>query len=397
MGKASKWIRDFLLGKRVEKFRKNDTSLSAEYPSTKTGGQPATPKVKRRWSFGKAVGKRASHKFSKSLDTIDTLKLPVPASAEDEFQWNHAAALALLPGDVRSAAATRIQAAFRSYLARKALCALRALVKLQALVRGHLVRKQTTATLRRMHALISIQVRARVQRLQMADEAQPVFRREASSIHRNFTHDNGYRKIHREKMGSNVDENKGLFKTKSEYLNRSRIERIEQGLFYSGNLSISRREDQYEEYSFTAEKDPRHYLATSELNQAGPSSAFQQPDRTNYKSQPYPFVPNYMAKTQSSRAKVRSQSEPKHRPSSGTKQKSKQMESPDSSGPLDNQMRRTSSNSKHRSHENFDPWFVKLYRSTRPSDSRPDVNTPTSSHSNHYKSLDAYEPHLTLY
>lgn len=49
--------------------------------------------------------------------------------------------------------------------------ALRGLVKLQALVRGHLVRKQTTATLRGMHALMAIQVRARIHRIQMAEEA----------------------------------------------------------------------------------------------------------------------------------------------------------------------------------------------------------------------------------
>lgn len=58
------------------------------------------------------------------------------------------------------------------FQARKALHALKGLVKLQALVRGHLVRKQTTATLRGMHALMSIQVRARIQRIQMVEEAK---------------------------------------------------------------------------------------------------------------------------------------------------------------------------------------------------------------------------------
>lgn len=52
------------------------------------------------------------------------------------------------------------------------MCALRGLVKLQALVRGHIVRKKTNATLRGMHALMAIQVRARFQRLQMAEESQ---------------------------------------------------------------------------------------------------------------------------------------------------------------------------------------------------------------------------------
>jgi hypothetical protein len=53
--------------------------------------------------------------------------------------------------------------------ARKALCALRGLVKLQAMVRGQLVRRQATATLRRMQALVDAQSRLRAQRARMLD------------------------------------------------------------------------------------------------------------------------------------------------------------------------------------------------------------------------------------
>jgi len=188
-----------------------------------------------------------------------------------------------------------------------------------------------------------------------------------------------------EKMDTNLDENQGSLKSKSGYLNHSQKERIEHGLatYYSGNLSISRREHEYKEYSFTAHNSPQHYLPTSELNSTAASLAFHQPDCID--------VPNYMAKTESSRAKVRSQSEPKQRPNCGMKQKSKRMDSTDGrSVPLDNQMQRLSSHSKRFSQENYDPWFAKFYPSARTSNSRSDAFNTASTDSNYYKSL-AYE------
>lgn len=76
------------------------------------------------------------------------------------------------------------------YQARKALCALRGLVKLQALVRGHLVRKQATETLRCMQALVIVQARARAQRARMASEGNP---NQKQSTYRKTTEDNLFR------------------------------------------------------------------------------------------------------------------------------------------------------------------------------------------------------------
>ncbi|PIN16884.1 hypothetical protein CDL12_10459 [Handroanthus impetiginosus] len=57
----------------------------------------------------------------------------------------------------RDLAATKIQAAFRGFLARKALRALKGVVKLQALIRGWAVRQQALNTLKCLQSIVNIQ------------------------------------------------------------------------------------------------------------------------------------------------------------------------------------------------------------------------------------------------
>ncbi|TKY67939.1 IQ-DOMAIN 14 [Spatholobus suberectus] len=68
-----------------------------------------------------------------------------------------------------SAAATKIQTAFRGYLARKALRALKGIVKLQAIIRGRAVRRQAMSTLKCLQSIVSIQSQVCARRLQMVE------------------------------------------------------------------------------------------------------------------------------------------------------------------------------------------------------------------------------------
>ncbi|XP_044504613.1 protein IQ-DOMAIN 23 [Mangifera indica] len=155
-----------------------------------------TPKEKRRWSFTRSSNSVPSHSSTKrdaSLTSLDAnldankhaiaVAAATAAVAEAALAAAHAAAEVVrltgaggLSGVSASPhishqrwaaelAAVKIQAAFRGYLARRALKALKALVKLQALVRGHIVRKQTSDMLKRMQTLVKVQARARASRI----------------------------------------------------------------------------------------------------------------------------------------------------------------------------------------------------------------------------------------
>ncbi|XP_037419738.1 protein IQ-DOMAIN 1-like [Triticum dicoccoides] len=196
MGRAGRWLRNFLAGGRKDGKRDRPNAEATPGP-----GPGATPKEKR-WSFRRPValapeqpgrgvvpresadGVGASRSSATSEAGFDEKKRAVAVAVATATAADVAGAAAQAAATVarlssrkvphltppasllaEGAAAVRIQASFRGYLARTALCALRGIVKLQALVRGQLVRKQAKATLRCMQALLAAQSQLRAQRM----------------------------------------------------------------------------------------------------------------------------------------------------------------------------------------------------------------------------------------
>ncbi|XP_073307191.1 protein IQ-DOMAIN 19-like [Primulina huaijiensis] len=291
MGKAGKWIRNLLLGKGTHE------AIVGE-----------GPKVIRRWSF------KRSHKTIKSFD-----------SAEHGHNHNFVI-VPLLPST--NAAATKIQAAYRSYLARRALRALRGLVKLQALVKGYLVRKQMNYVLRSMHAVMTIQVRARIQRVQKTDQPRKISYKQTSASDAQIaqpTRENRVDHITREVLTRRI----------SERMDHRHTQRVED--YGCSRLSVSQQEyklnpcPSLSALSFTnssslsfdgrqetmAPTNAKHFSIWHENKQFIPRLV-NCPDHVTSDSS---FLPNYMSNTKSSKAKARSHSEPKQRPLPVTDQK----------------------------------------------------------------------------
>ncbi|KAL7251728.1 hypothetical protein ACSBR1_013563 [Camellia fascicularis] len=451
MGKTSKWIRNFLTGKKEkekEKEREKERNSSNQQlnlnandnPTTPISiPRPMTPKEKRRWSFRRSSATTVGG-GQKELENITATP---PAVLESQFeQKKHAMAVAAATAAaadaavaaaqaaaamirltsaaaatgrasvIEEAAATKIQSVFRSHLARKALNALKGLVKLQALVRGHLVRKQATATLRCMQALVTVQARARAQRIRMVEESMPVNQRQQFN-HRKSTQDNKFRHSYHE-MDRGMEENikivemdlgesKGSTKSRNSYSSHAQTERTEQHRFsthsapnrvYSKpdhraispppsaltDMSPRAHSGHFEDYCFgTAQSSPQYYSAASK-----PESY---PESLTYE---YSFFPNYMANTKSSIAKVRSQSAPKSRPDSFERQPSRRNR-PSLEGrnvPRAVKMQRSSSHVGSAA-QNFQyPWSVKLDKSSVSlKDSECGSNSTVLTNTNYCRSL----------
>ncbi|KAI3808675.1 hypothetical protein L1987_24633 [Smallanthus sonchifolius] len=161
MGKSpGKWIKTVLFGKKSSK-----STLSKD----------ATSEVKTS-----ITGKATSKDFGADSMVISSPVRPVIASSGERTELENSSSASLMPDTTENSiihmelnalndeelirleqAATKAQAAFRGYLARRAFWALKGIISLQALVRGHLVRRQAVVTLRCMRAIVEFQALAR--------------------------------------------------------------------------------------------------------------------------------------------------------------------------------------------------------------------------------------------
>ncbi|KAL6883412.1 hypothetical protein ACP4OV_010826 [Aristida adscensionis] len=384
MGKAGRWLRTLLSGRRDARGR--DGKALQHGNATATPLPAAVPREKKRWSFRRAPapGKPAAAAPSplslepaggpgpgaglsvsgRELDQTEreqsehavavAAAAAVAADAAVEAAAQAAAAVARLTADeesddmlalealVEEAAAVRIQATFRGYLARKALCALRGLVKLQALIRGQLVRRQANATLRRMQALVSAQSRLRAQRARMLDADHAVAAAAAAAAHRRSPQHPRRRssyemdrsgeehvRIVEMDMGGDTAPRRGRSSC-SAAAGDARERRLAEYYYHGGQGQCSPAPSSVTAAAFGPELiSPRAFSGHLDDVLLAPFDAAAFDPAPTSRSSPYvpPYAagaddeyasayaaePGYMANTESSRAKARSQSAPRQR------------------------------------------------------------------------------------
>lgn len=373
MGKAARWFKG-LLGMKKEK---NHVENSGPIAGNK--------KEKKRWSFGKSVKDfsavvQSPVSIPANMPATDAAWLRSYIAESEKEQNKHAIAVAAATAAAADAAvaaaqaavavvrltshgrgtmfgggrerwaSVKIQSVFRGYLARKALQALKGLVKLQALVRGYLVRKRATATLHSMQALIRAQTAVRSQRARRSLNKENRFHPEIRPRMSVERFDETRSEFHSKRLSASYEASMNAFDDSPKiveidtYKPRSRSRRMNTVLSECGEdlpyqtissplpcpiparISIPDcRHLQDFEWYFTGEECR---FSTAQSTPRFGNSLQSNAPATPAKSvcgdsffRPYLNYPNYMASTQSFKAKLRSHSAPKQRPEAGLKKR----------------------------------------------------------------------------
>ncbi|KAL2485345.1 IQ-domain 13 [Abeliophyllum distichum] len=162
-------------------------TTSSEQPITPTfvPGRPSSPGVaspraaSRKFHSPKAASPRAASPRFSSLRPISPRAVsprsasPKPASprvtrVREEIRYAYRPEPT--PAN-QHFSATKIQAAYRGYLARRSFRALRVLMRLQGVVRGQNVKRQTMNAMKQMQLLVRVQTQIQSRRIQMLENS----------------------------------------------------------------------------------------------------------------------------------------------------------------------------------------------------------------------------------
>lgn len=173
MGKPGKWIKNVLFGKKASKsnFAKGKEKPANEkemFVRTRTleAGEDSDP-------VEVSTGPVNPVQIEEHNSMPEYREAPVaqrdretPVSGNENADANLELDM-LTDAEIvaQEKAATKTQAAFRGYLARRAFKALKGIIRLQALIRGHLVRRQAVSTLYCIIAIVKFQAVVRGSRI----------------------------------------------------------------------------------------------------------------------------------------------------------------------------------------------------------------------------------------
>ncbi|KAL2507220.1 IQ-domain 13 [Forsythia ovata] len=172
-----------ILGEADQLLSRHTTSSDQPITPTLVPGRPSSPGVaspraaSRKFHSPKAASPRAASPRFSSLRPVSPRAVsprsasPKPASpriTRVREEISYAYRPEPTPAN-QHLSATKIQAAYRGYLARRSFRALRVLMRLQGVVRGQNVKRQTMNAMKQMQLLVRVQTQIQSRRIQMLE------------------------------------------------------------------------------------------------------------------------------------------------------------------------------------------------------------------------------------